>query len=120
MAKTDSSPRSRPSRLASPGSRGEAAVTRIRELAPIVVALILLAAVLAALAVLPVQTWLTQRNQTADAEAELREVEADVAELQAELDQLQTDAEVERIARENFDLVYPGEESYRIVEDDGG
>jgi cell division protein FtsB len=56
-----------------------------------------------------------------DARADLARVESEVAELRADLELLQTDAEIERLAREDFDLVYPGEESYRIVPgDDGG
>ena len=71
--------------------------------------------VLAGLAVLPARTWLTQRQSMADARTELEQVEADVADLSRQLEELQTDDEIERMAREHFDLVYPGEESYRIV-----
>ncbi|MDH3680967.1 MAG: septum formation initiator family protein [Acidimicrobiia bacterium] len=87
---------------------------------PIVGVVGLAVAVLAGLAVLPARTWLTQRDNMNDARAELQQIEAELAVLEAELELLQTDAELERQARANFDLVYPGEESYRIVppEDD--
>ncbi len=76
-------------------------------------------AVLAGLAVLPARTWLSQREAMNDARAELQQIEADVDDLEAQLELLQTDDEVERLARQHFDLVYPGDESYRIVTPDG-
>ena len=78
----------------------------------------LVVGVLAGLAVLPARTWKAQQADLTEAEAELAETEAEVAELTAELEELETDAAVERLAREHFDLVYPGDESYVIVEPD--
>ena len=72
-------------------------------------------AVLVGLAVVPVRTWLSQKDKTQQAEAEISRIEQDVATLERQLEQLQTDAEIERRARGDFDLVYPGEESYRIL-----
>ncbi len=72
--------------------------------------------VVGALAVLPARTWLGQKDERNAVQAELDQVNADVERLDAMLDLLETDAEIERRARENFDLVYPGEESYRILE----
>jgi cell division protein FtsB len=104
-----------------PGGRWSRGGDRLRESAPIAVVAALSLAVLAGLAVLPARTWLTQRQAMSDARADLARVESEVAELRADLELLQTDAEIERLAREDFDLVYPGEESYRIVPgDDGG
>jgi hypothetical protein len=71
--------------------------------------------ILAGLALLPVRTWMSQRNFMAETQAELTRTEGEVQELQARLTLSRTDAEVERLARENFDLVFPGEESYRIL-----
>jgi cell division protein FtsB len=71
--------------------------------------------VVAGLAVVPARTYLSQRNEAAEAEQELARLRAEVAELDAELRLLETDDAVERIAREHYDLVYPGEESYRIL-----
>ncbi len=72
--------------------------------------------VIGALAILPARTWMGQKDEREGVEAELTEVEAEVEQLEAMLDLLETDSEIERRARENFDLVYPGEESYRILE----
>ena len=71
--------------------------------------------IVAGLALVPVRTWLGQRTTIAEADAELTRTEGEIAELEARLALIQTDAEIERLARENFDLVFPGEESYRIL-----
>ena len=84
---------------------------------PIVFVIGLALTVLAGLAVLPAQTWFSQRSKTAEAEAEVARIEAESVELARELELLETDAEIERRARRDFDLVYPGEESYRIIPD---
>ena len=65
--------------------------------------------------VVPVQNWVAQRDEITRLEAELAEIEASNAVLQAEVDLLQTDAEIERIARRDLGLVYPGEEAYAIL-----
>lgn len=88
---------------------------RLREIVPIAAVVALALSVLAGLAVLPARTWMSQRQDMAEAEAELARIEIEVAELADQLEQLQTDDEIERMARQHFDLVYPGEESYRIV-----
>ncbi len=72
-------------------------------------------AVLAGLAVLPAKTWFSQKEKMEEAEAEVARIEAETAELELELQLLATDEEIELRARRDFDLVYPGEESYRIV-----
>lgn len=72
-------------------------------------------AVLAGLAVLPAKTWFSQKEKMEEAEAEVARIEAETAELEHELQLLATDEEIELRARRDFDLVYPGEESYRIV-----
>jgi len=112
--------RARTNRRSTRPARDPVVSDRARELVPIVGVVGLAVAVLAGLAVLPARTWLTQRDNMNDARAELQQIEAELAVLEAELELLQTDAELERQARANFDLVYPGEESYRIVppEDD--
>lgn len=91
----------------------------LREMMPVALLAGVVLVVLAALAVLPARTWWTQREVMADTQAELDRMEGEVEALRAELELLRSDAEIERQARENFDLVYPGEESYRIVPDDG-
>jgi cell division protein FtsB len=45
----------------------------------------------------------------------LAEIDATNAELLVSIERLQTDAEIERIARSKYSLVYPGEEAYAIL-----
>lgn len=92
--------------------------SRVTELGPIVFVVLLATVVLAGLAVLPAKTWFSQRQKTVEAREEIDRIEAESAELGRELTRLATDEEIERRARRDFDLVYPGEESYRIVEGD--
>ena len=65
--------------------------------------------------VVPVRNWVAQRDEITRLETELAEVQASNAALEAEIRLLQTDAEIERIARRDFGLVYPGEEAYAIL-----
>lgn len=81
---------------------------------PVLFVVCLAVVVFAGLAVLPAKTWFSQREKTAEAEAEIARLEAETALLEEELRLLATDEEIERRARKDFDLVYPGEESYRI------
>ena len=62
----------------------------------------------------PVQNWFDQRDEIAHLEARLAEVQASNMALQSDIARLQTDAEIERIARRDLGLVYPGEEAYAI------
>ena len=71
--------------------------------------------VILGIAILPLRTWLQQRELTAATKADLTELQSEVDELRANYLRLQTDDEIERLGRDNFDLVYPGEESYRIL-----
>ena len=72
-------------------------------------------AIVAGVAVLPMQTWFQQRELIEQTEREHSEIMSEVDRLESELELLQTDEEIERLSRENFDLVKPGEESYRIL-----
>ena len=87
----------------------------VRGLGPILAVVVLACVVLAGLAVLPAKTWFSQRSKMDAAEAELARIEAETIELERQVGRLATDAEIELRARRDFDLVYPGEESYRIV-----
>jgi cell division protein FtsB len=89
--------------------------SRAREFLTVVFVVGLAVAVLAGLAVLPAKTWFSQKEKMEEAEAEVARIEAETAELELELQLLATDEEIELRARRDFDLVYPGEESYRIV-----
>ena len=90
-------------------------MARFRRSLPVLAVFTLTAMVVAGLAIAPARTYLSQRRETAEAEAQLRQLRAEVGQLDAELQVLRTDDAVERIAREHYDLVYPGEESYRIL-----
>jgi cell division protein FtsB len=65
-------------------------------------------------AVLPTSTFLEQRSETRELEAQLAEIEAERAALAAEMDRLGTDSEIEAQARRNG-YVRPGEEAYNIL-----
>jgi cell division protein FtsB len=74
-------------------------------------------AVLAVLVVgvFPTRQYLAQRSATAERSAVLARTRAENAKLQAQVDALGTDAEIERIARSEYSLVYPGEEAYAVL-----
>jgi cell division protein FtsB len=65
--------------------------------------------------VFPTKGVLAQRAAIVAAEEQLRTVEAHNDELQARVDALHTSAEIERIAREQYNLVFPGEEAYALL-----
>jgi cell division protein FtsB len=67
------------------------------------------------LAVFPTRTWLEQRRErdaVAERVAVLREQNR---RLEQRASQLHTDTEVERLAREQYNLVRPGEEAYALL-----
>jgi cell division protein FtsB len=65
--------------------------------------------------VYPTRTYLDQRGLIHTAEERLDLIQRETEELQRDTDRLQGDAEVERIAREQYGLVRPGETPYVIV-----
>ena len=75
------------------------------------------AAVLGALAVglFPTQTFLDQRSATAEAQQRLAVLRAQNEAFEARLERLGTEDEIERLAREQYNLVYPGEEAYAVL-----
>lgn len=79
--------------------------------------LLFLAVVVAVIAyfVLPTTTWIDQKAALAETRSELEAVEADNAEMAARIEALHTSSEIERIARRDFSLIYPGEEAYAIL-----
>lgn len=87
----------------------------VRRLLPTMLTVGMSLLLVAGMGLLPAKTWLEQRESIAVVEADLDQVNGRVAALSNQLGLLETDAEVERTARKNFDLVYPGEESYRIL-----
>lgn len=67
------------------------------------------------LGVFPTRTYLAKRDDVAAAEARLSELNEVNATAQAHVDALGTDAEIEKIAREEYGLVKPGEEPYHVL-----
>jgi cell division protein FtsB len=66
-------------------------------------------------AVFPTRTYLAQRASTAEAEARLAELEEQNHALERRIESLGEPEEIERLAREEFGLVMPGEEAYHIL-----
>ncbi len=107
-------PRSGPQHRAAESRRPSARVRRRRAL---------LGGTLAALAVVallfvfvyPTETYLSQRNQIGAAHAHLTQLQRDTAAIQRQSKALQSDTAVERIAREQYGLVRPGETPYVLV-----
>jgi cell division protein FtsL len=65
--------------------------------------------------VYPTRTFLDQRSETNKARAQLELLQAENARLSRESKQLSTDSEVERLAREKYGLVKPGEQPFVIL-----
>ncbi len=63
----------------------------------------------------PYRSYNEKQLQLTNVEKTLNEMKAANAATQENIDTLQTDAEVERLARQNFGLVRNGEESYRVL-----
>ena len=65
--------------------------------------------------VYPTRTFLDQRNETNKARAQLETLQAENARLARESKRLSTDSEIERLAREKYGLVQPGERAFVIL-----
>lgn len=66
-------------------------------------------------AVFPTRTWLGQRASLASASSQLRTVDRQDQVLSDQVRLLKTDSEVERLARQDYGLVMPGEQAYAIL-----
>ncbi len=65
--------------------------------------------------VFPIRSLLAQRQETAAVHDRLELLRDQGDRLADEAERLQSDAEVERIARERYNLVRPGETPYAVV-----
>jgi cell division protein FtsB len=65
--------------------------------------------------VYPTRTFLDQRAETDKARTQLEVLQAENARLTRESKRLSTDSEIERLARENYGLVKPGERPFVIL-----
>ncbi len=80
----------------------------------------LLVSVLAPLGVLllagfPARAWVAQHREREKVATELADMAAQNRRLEDRVRLLQTDAEIERLAREQYNLVRPGEEAYAVL-----
>ena len=80
---------------------------------PLLLALVLFAALV--YFVFPTTTWLDQRAEAAEVKDRLEALVAEQSELRADISRMRTPEEIERIARRDFNLVFPGEEAYAIL-----
>ncbi len=86
---------------------------RRRAVAGLVVTVMLVAVLL--FAVFPTRSWLAQRRETAAAQAELDDLEDKRAKAEQAQDKLNDDDYIERVAKEELNMVNPGEEAYSIL-----
>jgi cell division protein FtsL len=70
--------------------------------------------------VFPTDRFIDQREQLDKSQQELDELLTENADLQARVDRLESDEEIERVARDEYDLVYPNEEVYAVLPPAGG
>jgi cell division protein FtsB len=67
------------------------------------------------LALFPTRTFLAQRRDKAAVEGQLQLLSRENKALEQRARLLHTDTEIERLAREQYNLVRPGEEAYAIL-----
>jgi len=65
--------------------------------------------------VFPTRTFLSQRRETSSVRDQLHMLRQQNANLQREEQRLQSSDEIERIARDQYNLVKPGEKAYAII-----
>jgi hypothetical protein len=68
-----------------------------------------------AVAVFPTSTFLDQRADTAEVEERLAVLRAQNEAYEERIERLQTATEIVRLAREQYNLVFPGEEAYAVL-----
>jgi cell division protein FtsB len=70
---------------------------------------------LLAVTVFPTSTYLDQRRDTAEVEQRLAVLRDQNDVYEDRIDRLETPGEIERLAREQYNLVFPGEEAYAVL-----
>jgi cell division protein FtsB len=88
---------------------------RRRILAAVWTSALVAAAGLLLLLVLPTRAWLGQRSDIASAQQKLAVIETENAKLEARLKALLTPAEIERVAREQYNLAGHGEQVFSVL-----
>jgi cell division protein FtsB len=90
-------------------------VSRLR---PTTIVLVLVTAVAVGYVLfVPARSYLDQRQATDRTQDQLDALDEEIAELEQRAVELQDPAELERLAREEFNLVEPGEESFAVLPD---
>jgi cell division protein FtsL len=69
--------------------------------------------------VFPTRSYLAQQRQVQTARHSVEVLRAQNAQLAREAKRLQTPAEIERLARSQFNMVFPGEQAYNVVPPQG-
>ncbi|HUQ62188.1 MAG TPA: septum formation initiator family protein [Acidimicrobiales bacterium] len=67
------------------------------------------------LAAYPARAYLAQNEKREELAVQVHTMEAENQRLEQEVQTLQSDAEIERLARRDYNLVRPGEEVYAVV-----
>jgi len=88
---------------------------RRRILAAVWTSALVAAAGLLLLLVLPTRAWLAQRSDIASAQQKLAVIETENAKLEARLKALLTPEEIERVAREQYNLAGHGEQVFSVL-----
>lgn len=79
-------------------------------------ALVVTTAVVAVMFILiPATSWFELRSDVESRQSELDRLETETARLEKRVVDLQTDQEIERLARSEYNLVYPNEEAYAVL-----
>jgi cell division protein FtsB len=65
--------------------------------------------------VFPTKTYLQQRHDTTEAEQRLQVLQDQNDAYDRRIEELQTPGAIERVAREQYNLVRPGEEAYAVL-----
>jgi cell division protein FtsB len=65
--------------------------------------------------VFPTRSYLAQRRQVSAAAHDVAVLREQNKKLQVAAERLQSPAEIERIAREQFNMVFPGEQVYKVL-----
>ena len=68
-----------------------------------------------AVTVFPTSTYLDQRSDTSEVEERLAVLRAQNTAYETRIERLETVEEIERLAREQYNLVFPGEEAYAVL-----
>jgi cell division protein FtsB len=86
---------------------------KLRRVVPFLALIVLIG--LLFVGVFPTRTWLAQRKESAAATEQLHVLNTENTRLAARVKALQSDDEIERLAREQYNLVKPGEEAYALL-----